>query len=89
MNEIDANIAAIRDDQIKMAGTFHRLFNSTDGQTVLALLKNETNQSCLSGNILMDGDSNVNPAEFMFIREGQNSVVRFIDKMLKYYGEYK
>lgn len=85
MNEIDANIIALQQDQIKMAGTFHRLFKSTDGATVLALLKSETDRSALSGNILMDGDSNVNPAEFMFIREGQNSVVRFIDKMLKYY----
>ena len=89
MNEIDANIDKLKNDQIKLAGTFNRVFSTQDGKEILALLKNETMGSTLSGNMFMDMDSTINPAEFMCIREGQNSIVRFINKLLKYYGDYK
>lgn len=89
MDEIQANIDKLKNDQIKLAGTIHRLFNTSDGKVVLDLLKTETNRSSLSGNMFMDGDANVNPSDFMFMREGQNSVVRFIENTMKYYGEYK
>lgn len=89
MDEIQANIDKLKNDQIKLAGTIHRLFNSPDGEVVMKLLKTETDKSSLSGNLFMDGEANVNPADFMFIREGQNSVVRFIENTIKYYKEYK
>ncbi len=85
MNDFQANIDQLKNDQIKLAGTIHRLFNSTDGKVVMKLFKTETDKSSLSGNLFMDGEATVNPAEFVFIREGQNSVVRFIENTMKYF----
>lgn len=89
MDSFQANIDQLKNDQIKLAGTMHRLFKSADGKVILDLLKGEVDRSTLSSNMFMDGEANVNPSEFIFLREGQNSVVRFIENTMKYYEGYK
>lgn len=71
----------------EVAQLYHIIFTSEQGQKVFAHLNNMTKGSSLSGNDMMDANVNVSPSEFMFMREGQDQVVRHIARMLKYYQE--
>lgn len=71
----------------EVAQLYHMVFTSEQGFKVLQHIDNMTKGSSLSGNDMMDANVNVSPSEFMFMREGQDQVVRHIARMIKYYQE--
>lgn len=64
-------------------------FNTDTGKEVMKDIKYMTSLSSLSGNDMMDVSVNVNPSDLMFIREGQNQVIRYIEMMIKFYKDNK
>ena len=93
MDEIDRHtneqMEAIRRATLEVAELYHTAFNTPAGQKVLEHITNMTCGSSLNGNDMMDANASVSASEFMFIREGQDTVVRFINKMIGFYKEQK
>ena len=93
MDEIEQNtdeqMQAMRRAMLEVGELYHITFGTPTGMKVLEHLTNMTCGSSLNGNDLMDANASVSAAEFMFIREGQDTVVRFINKMMKFYKESK
>lgn len=63
---------------------FHQVFSSGPGAQLLDLLYNLTvdNPKTSPQGAILLGQFNMQPAEFMFYREGQNSIVHYINSML-------
>ena len=80
---------AVARDNLKISGQFHVVFNTVEGKAVLAQLEALTAISNLSSNAMFDVQAELNPADCSFVREGQNQVIRYINRMLKYYSENK
>ena len=74
-------------DLLNISGIYHHAFGTDHGKVVLKHLKDMTALSNLSTNNMMQADVNVNPSEFMFMREGQNQVIRYIETLINYYKE--
>lgn len=93
MDEIQQNTdEAMKEmhDKLKLAAEYYHLTFGTDtGKVVLSHLKEMTAGSTLSGNDMIDVSVNINPSDLVFMREGQNQVVRYITKMIKFYGDNK
>lgn len=69
---------------------YFKLFTSPEGKYILDYLKSETIQRlCLQPNTLLPPDIAVNPSEFIFLREGQNSVIWHIEEMIKLFENEK
>jgi len=69
---------------VPKAKYFYTVFTSPEGKQILNFLKDQTSDlSCLSHNTLLSGNISLNPAEFVFLREGQNSIIRYIEMMIK------
>lgn len=67
---------------------YHLAFKTKSGKKVLELLDDMTTvQSSLCVNELMDADGTVTPEGAMYIREGQDQVIRYIKRMIKFYEE--
>ena len=64
-------------------------FETGPGAKVIEDLERLLSESCLSVTGAMDFQANIAPEQLMFIREGQNQVVRHIKKMIQYYKENK
>jgi hypothetical protein len=68
--------------------SFYLTFTSDTGKGVLEYLKRYTLEyPNLSLNSLYDGDLVLTPQEFMFVREGQNQVIRYIENVIKKHHE--
>lgn len=93
MDEIEQNtadqMAAMKLAMLQVAELYHLTFGTPTGQKVMEHLTDMTCGSSLNGNDMMDVNVNVSPTEFMLIREGQDMVVRHINKMIKFYKEQK
>jgi len=87
--EINEEIKQANDEFIKIASAYHTIFLSDQGKIVLKDLSNICNTSHLSANVMMDSQANVNPSEFMFLREGQDSFLRYIFRMIKIWEDNK
>lgn len=70
----------------KKASFYYNLFTSPHGEKVLDDLEKECNGSYLTGNSMMDCNMDINPNEFMMLREGQTSVLRYINRMINFYS---
>ena len=91
MEEVDnkAQWDKILQDNLKVAANFHLVFTSDQGQEVMAHLMAMASESVLSPNALFDCKAELNPSDCTFIREGQNQVVRYIQRLMKFYAENK
>jgi len=91
MDDIDTNTAealkTMNRELRKQAEFYHLTFNTDTGREVMKHMESMTSVSHLSGNDLMDVSVNVSPAEFVFLREGQCQVIRYIKTMIKFYEE--
>jgi hypothetical protein len=79
----------MQSDYLNTSSDYAHAFDSDTGRAVIKDLKAMTEISVLSGNNMMTASVNVSPAEFVFIREGQNQVVKYIEQLIKFYGENK
>ena len=77
----------IVDDFKNLAEQFYIVFNSKAGKKVLEHFKEMTDCSVLTPNHMCDGQGEVTPSDFVFIREGQNQVIRYIERLKTYYKE--
>ena len=73
------------EDHKELSKVFDRVFNSHDGQAILKHLEIIHGQSCLMTNPMMDVQATIQPSDFMFMREGQNQVIRYIKAMMMLY----
>jgi hypothetical protein len=94
IDEIEQNTTeqmdAMRNAMLEVAELYYFTFNNhTTGEKVLEHLTNMSNGSSLNGNDMMDANASVGPSDFMFIREGQDQVIRFINRMINFYKESK
>lgn len=93
MEEIQTNTEKALKEMNKIlrlkAEHYSLTFKTDIGKVVMDDLKSMTALSSLSGNDMMDVNVNVNPSDLMFIREGQNQVIRYIEMLIKFYGENK
>lgn len=87
-NSEEQMAAAIR-TMVEVAELYEYTFNTESGMKVLEHLNNMTSLSSLQANDMMDAQVEVAPSDFMFIREGQDQVVRFIVRMMQFYRENK
>jgi len=71
-------------EMLKLSEQYHGVFNSPHGEKVLEDLKQQCEGSCLSGNGMFDINVSLNPNDFMMLREGQNSVIRYIERMITF-----
>lgn len=91
-NETPINEELARDNQefLQMAEAFYNCFQQPFGHMILDHLDKMTKeQSFLVPNGMMDCQATITPSDFVFIREGQGQVVRYIVNMLKFYEENK
>lgn len=72
---------------LNLAEYYYHAFGDGPGEKVLQDLTQLTELSCLSPNGAMDFQAEISPEQLMFIREGQNQVIRHIKQMMKYYKE--
>jgi len=77
------------DSHSKLAAKFHLIFDNIEGKEVIEHLESMASASGLSGNSMMDIQAEINPADCMFIREGQNQVIRYINAMIKYHKDFR
>ena len=91
MEEVDSKAQwdKILQDNLRVAANFHIVFTSDQGREVMAHLMAMASESVLSPNALFDCKAELNPSDCTFIREGQNQVVRYIDRLMKFYAENK
>lgn len=75
------------DDMLKVASCYHAVFTSDQGKVIMAQLADQCGKGHLDGNVFMDMSVNLNPEQYMFLREGQDSVFRHIIRMIKYFEE--
>jgi len=71
----------------KLAEYMYHTFNTESGKKILVYFDNVASQSVLSGSPMMDAQTSVNPAEFVFMREGNNQVIRYIKQLINHYKE--
>ena len=83
----DEQIEEMKEAMRKHAELFYMTFGTEPGMKVLEHLKKLSNQSSLQGNDFGDANVSVSASEFMFIREGQDQVIRYLDRMVQYYKE--
>ena len=84
-NDINANIEKQKDDLLQTAEYFYHAFKSPTGKKVLELLKSCTIDISVLDVQISDANGNMNPNEFVFMREGQNQIIRFIEQQIKIY----
>ena len=72
---------------LNLSEHYYHAFGDGPGAKVLADLEKLLSASCLSPTGAMDFQSEIAPEQLMFIREGQNQIVRHIKKMMNYYKE--
>lgn len=93
MDEVEQNtqeqMEEMKRAMLEVGELYHTTFESPVGIKVKEHLTKMTSGSSLNGNDMMDANASVSAAEFMFMREGQNQVVRFIDRIIKFYTENK
>lgn len=70
-------------DYEKIQDCMNIIFKSDQGKVVLGYLANQCAVGHLDGNHFMDMNAQLNPDQFMFLREGQDSVFRHILRMIK------
>lgn len=73
------------EQRIADARIFFEVFGNGRGPELLEILKHKTvYASTMSrGSAIIEGDIPLNPGEFMAFREGQNALVRFIERQMK------
>lgn len=74
-------------DFLNISEYYYHTFNNGPGEKVLEDLSELINLSFLSPNKVMDFHAEIKPEQLMFIREGNNQVIRYIKNMIKYYQE--
>ena len=96
MGEIDEiaqntqeQIEAMKQAMLEVGELYKLTFDTPAGKKVLEHLTNMTKGSALNGNDMLDINASVAASEFMFIREGQDTVIRFINKMITFFKENK
>lgn len=72
---------------LNLSEYYYHAFGDGPGAKVLEDLERLLNESCLSTTGAMDFQAEISPEQLMFLREGQNQVVRHIKKMMTYYKE--
>jgi len=82
----DDYLKQVQIEQVKRASFYYNLFTSPHGKRVLEDLEKECSCSHLTGNSMMDFNADVAPSEFMFLREGQNLVLRYIKRLIEFYS---
>ena len=87
--DVDNQMAEMQQAYLNDAAEYFHTFSSDAGKEVLNKLETMTDISVLSPNTMLEAGVNINPAEFCFLREGQNSVVRHIKMMIKFHMENK
>ena len=91
LDKIQENVKKFNEQQglqsLRLAEEIYHAFNSPTGKKVLEFLEEQTiNKSTLDTNFLIVGN-NFKADQYMFIREGQNQVTRFIKEKVKEYKE--
>ena len=85
----DEEIAAAQKAMRDVAELYFLTFGTDTGQKVLEHFDNVAKQSSLQSNDFMDAQVNLEAGDFMFMREGQDQVIRFIHRMINFYKENK
>ena len=70
-----------------IAEYYYHTFETPHGKKALEHLEGLVDISVLASNPMIDIQADVNPSDFVFMREGHNQVVRYIKTMIKYYKE--
>lgn len=78
-------IEASREQQIADARIFFEVFGEGRGVELLEILKHKTVYASTMerSGAICDADIPLNPGEFMAMREGQNALIRFIERQIK------
>jgi hypothetical protein len=72
---------------LNLSENYYHTFKEGPGKKVIDDLNNIIELSCLSPNGAMDFQAEISPEQLMFMREGQNQVIRYIKQMIKYFKE--
>lgn len=92
-DEIEQHTAEQMEEMRRAVLTLSEFYNLTfSTPTGLKVLEHLTDMTCgssLNSNDMMDANASVQAAEFVFIREGQNNVLRYIKRMIAFYKEQK
>lgn len=72
---------------LNVAEHYYYAFGDGPGAKVLAHLQSTLEGSNLNPNGACDFQAEITPEQLMFIREGQNQVLRHIKNMMMYYKE--
>lgn len=83
--KIETDKEADREQQIADARIFFEVFGTGRGPELLEILKHKTIYASTMNraDAVLDCDIPLNPGEFMAAREGQNALIRFIDRQMK------
>jgi hypothetical protein len=74
---------------LNLSEYYFHAFGDGPGAKVLEDLEKLLTESCLTPTGAMDFQAEISPEQLMFMREGQNQVVRHIKKMIQYYKEHR
>ena len=85
VEKIKADNEADREQQIADARIFFEVFGTGRGPELLEILKHKTVYASTMerSGAICDADIPLNPGEFMAMREGQNALIRFIERQIK------
>ena len=93
MDDIEQNtqdqMAVMRQHMMNTGELYAHTFDTPTGKKVLAHLTAMTYGSSLNSNDMMDANAKVSATEFMCMREGQDSVIRYINRIITFYKENK
>lgn len=76
-------------EMLKATEAYFYTFTSETGMKVLANLESVLNGSLLSPTTACDFQAEITPEQLMFMREGQQQVLRYMKSMMNYYKDNK
>jgi hypothetical protein len=76
-------------EMLKATEAYFYTFSSETGAKVLADLERVLDGSLLTPTAVCDFQAEITPEQLMFMREGQQQVLRYIKTMMKYYKDNK
>ena len=79
----------IAKEMLKTTEAYFYTFSYDNGVKVLANLETVLNGSLLTPTAACDFQAEITPEQLMFMREGQQQVLRYIKTMMKYYKDNK
>lgn len=79
------DLSQVNRDFLNVSELYFYAFGDGPGAKVLAHLQSTLEGSNLNANSVCDFQAEITPEQLMFLREGQNQVLRHIKAMMEYY----